>query len=98
LGLTPDCHNDPNPAIPFFRRTGKPYVRRGRKQRGKEMEMNAEQLFRKFLADESGQDLIEYALVAALIGLGSVAALSNLSNTLANALGGVGNALNNSTA
>jgi len=62
------------------------------------MEMNAEQLFRKFLADESGQDLIEYALVAALIGLGSVAALSNLSNTLANALGGVGNALNNSTA
>jgi pilus assembly protein Flp/PilA len=62
------------------------------------MKQNAEQLFRKLLADESGQDLIEYALVAALIGLGSVAALTNLSNTLKNALGGVGNALNNSTA
>jgi pilus assembly protein Flp/PilA len=62
------------------------------------MKEDAEQLFRAFLADESGQDLIEYALVAALIGLGSVAALSTLSNTLANALGGVGNALNNSTA
>jgi pilus assembly protein Flp/PilA len=59
---------------------------------------NEEKPFRKFLTDESGQDLIEYALVAALIGLGSVAALSSLSNTLANALGGVGNALNNSTA
>jgi pilus assembly protein Flp/PilA len=62
------------------------------------MKQNAEQLFRKLLADESGQDLIEYALVAALIGLGSVAALTNLSNTLTNALGGVSNALNNSTA
>jgi pilus assembly protein Flp/PilA len=50
------------------------------------------------LSDDSGQDLIEYALVAALLGLGSVAALTNLSNTLKNALGGVGNALNNSTA
>jgi pilus assembly protein Flp/PilA len=62
------------------------------------MKQNAEQMFRKLLADESGQDLIEYALVAALIGLGSVAALTNLSNTLTNALGGVSNALNNSTA
>lgn len=49
----------------------------------------------KFLKDESGQDLIEYALVAALVGLGSVAAMSGLSNSIANTFNGVGNALTN---
>jgi pilus assembly protein Flp/PilA len=34
--------------------------------------------FSKLMADESGQDLIEYALVAALVGLASVAALNGL--------------------
>lgn len=47
----------------------------------------------KFLKDESGQDLIEYALVAALVGLGSVAAMSGLSNSIANTFNGVGNQL-----
>ena len=37
------------------------------------------------LADESGQDLIEYALLAAFIGLGVVAA----ARTLASAIGTV---------
>jgi pilus assembly protein Flp/PilA len=36
---------------------------------------NVGQLLKKLLTEDSGQDLIEYALVAALIGLGSVAAL-----------------------
>lgn len=52
----------------------------------------------KFLKDESGQDLIEYALVAALVGLGSVAAMSGLSNSIANTFNGVGNALTNAVA
>jgi len=52
----------------------------------------------KFLKDESGQDLIEYALVAALVGLGSVAAMSGLSNSIANTFNGVGNQLTNAVA
>ena len=35
--------------------------------------------------EEKGQDLVEYALVAALIGLASVAALNNLAGLLTNA-------------
>jgi pilus assembly protein Flp/PilA len=34
------------------------------------------------IKDESGQDLIEYALVAALVALGSVAALGTLSTKI----------------
>ncbi|HKO18505.1 MAG TPA: Flp family type IVb pilin [Acidobacteriaceae bacterium] len=49
----------------------------------------------KFLKDESGQDLIEYALVAALVGLGAVAAMQGLSNSIANTFNGVGNQLTN---
>ena len=52
----------------------------------------------KFLKDESGQDLIEYALVAALVGLGSVAAMTGLSNSIANTFNGVGNQLTNAVA
>ncbi len=48
------------------------------------------------IQDESGQDLIEYALVAALIGLGAVLAMSGLSSSIGNAFGSVGNSLNNS--
>jgi pilus assembly protein Flp/PilA len=48
------------------------------------------------MTEESGQDLIEYALVAALVGLGSVAAMGSLANSIGNAFNGVGNQLNNS--
>jgi pilus assembly protein Flp/PilA len=41
-----------------------------------------ELLFR-LLADESGQDLIEYALVAATIGLGTVAGVNGLAVSVA---------------
>lgn len=34
--------------------------------------------FHRLIADESGQDLIEYALVVALIGLAAVSALKSL--------------------
>ena len=38
----------------------------------------------QFIADESGQDLIEYALVAALVGLGALTAMRGLSNSIKN--------------
>jgi pilus assembly protein Flp/PilA len=54
------------------------------------------QLLKNLMNEESGQDLIEYALVAALVGLGSVAAMSGLANSIGNAFNGVGTALTNS--
>jgi len=51
------------------------------------------QIFKNLISDESGQDLIEYALVAALVGLGSVAAMTGLANSIANTFNGVGTAL-----
>ena len=52
--------------------------------------------FVAFMNDESGQDLIEYALVAGLIGLGAVAAMSGLSGKIGNAFNTVGNNLTTS--
>jgi len=46
-----------------------------------------------FLNDESGQDLIEYALVAGLVGLGAVAAMSTLSGKIGTAFGSIGTTL-----
>lgn len=37
----------------------------------------------RLLADESGQDLIEYALVAATVGLGTVAGVNGLASSIA---------------
>ena len=37
---------------------------------------NMKQLLKNLMVEESGQDLIEYALVAALVGLGAVAAVA----------------------
>jgi len=52
------------------------------------------QLVLSFAKDESGQDLIEYALVAALVGLGAVASLRTLSTTIASAFTSIDNSLN----
>ena len=49
----------------------------------------------KLMNDESGQDLIEYALVAGLIGLGAVVAMSGLATKIGTAFGTVGNQLTN---
>ena len=38
--------------------------------------------FAAFAKNESGQDLVEYALIAVFIALGTIAALKSLSNTL----------------
>jgi pilus assembly protein Flp/PilA len=54
-----------------------------------------QQLFCKFLHDESGQDLIEYALVAALVGLGATATMRTLATSIGTALAGIGTRLTN---
>ena len=51
------------------------------------------QLFTELMQDESGQDLIEYALVAALIGLGAVATLKALATNITGSLGYIGTTL-----
>ncbi len=45
------------------------------------------------LTDESGQDLIEYALVAALLGLGAISAMRTLATTISNSFNTVGTKL-----
>lgn len=53
------------------------------------------QFLKRLAADDSGQDLIEYALVAALVGLGVVAAMKGLSNSIKNSFNGVATSLAN---
>jgi pilus assembly protein Flp/PilA len=54
---------------------------------------NATLYLKVFLADESGQDLIEYALVAAVVGLGAVAALNTLASAVTTAFTSLGTSL-----
>jgi pilus assembly protein Flp/PilA len=49
------------------------------------------------LRDDSGQDLIEYALVAGLIGLGAVTALTGLSTIIGSAFSAIGTQLTSAT-
>jgi pilus assembly protein Flp/PilA len=46
-----------------------------------------------FICDDSGQDLIEYALVAALIALGATAAMTSLAGSISTAFSTVGSKL-----
>ena len=57
------------------------------------MKIGFRRLFTSLLTDESGQDLIEYALVAALIGLGAVATMRSLAGTISLALSSLGSRL-----
>jgi len=57
---------------------------------------NIKNILVNLVQDESGQDLIEYALVAALIALGSVAAMGSLSTVISSTFGSVGTTLTNS--
>ena len=50
-------------------------------------------IFFSLMNDESGQDLIEYALVAGLIGLGAVTAMKSLSTTIGTAFTTIGTSL-----
>ena len=56
------------------------------------------QTLSNLLRDESGQDLIEYALVAAIIGLAAVAAMSTLASNISNAFSAVGSNLSSAVA
>jgi pilus assembly protein Flp/PilA len=47
------------------------------------------------LLDETGQDLIEYALVAGLVALGAVVAMSGLATKIKQSFNSVGNDLTN---
>ena len=57
---------------------------------------NLRELWIRLVQEESGQDLIEYALVAALIGLGAVAGMKTLANNIGNAFNSVGSTLSSS--
>jgi len=54
---------------------------------------DVKRLLKRLVKEDSGQDLIEYALVAALVGLGSVAAISGLTNSLKNSFNAIGSGL-----
>jgi pilus assembly protein Flp/PilA len=56
---------------------------------------NTKQLLRNLIEEESGQDLIEYALVAALVGLGSIASMNTLASSINNTFTNIGTALTN---
>lgn len=47
----------------------------------------------RFVKDESGATAIEYGLIAALVGVGIIAALQNLRDDLNNTFGTVSNEL-----
>ncbi len=55
---------------------------------------NLRQVFINLIKDESGQDLIEYALVALLIALGATAAMSTLATNISAAFTAVSTKLN----
>jgi len=52
-------------------------------------------LFKRLVREDAGQDLIEYAMVAAILALGSLAVLRSLSISLSRTFNGLGNALTN---
>jgi pilus assembly protein Flp/PilA len=55
--------------------------------------MKLKQIVITLVKDDSGQDLIEYALVAALIGLGAVASMNKFATTIGSAFTTIGTTL-----
>jgi pilus assembly protein Flp/PilA len=63
----------------------------------KEKDMkNLKQLMNNLIVEESGQDLIEYALVAALVGLSAVVSMKSLSTAIGSAFSNIGTTLTSS--
>ena len=59
--------------------------------------MNAFQNFvSRLLHEDSGQDLIEYALIASLIGLGALTSMNSLSTAVSTAFSSVSTTLTSS--
>jgi pilus assembly protein Flp/PilA len=55
--------------------------------------LNMWELLKNLRQDESGQDLIEYALIAALIALGAIVSMRGVTTSIGDALASVGNQL-----
>jgi pilus assembly protein Flp/PilA len=53
------------------------------------------QLLKSLVAEESGQDLIEWALVASMVALGSVAVMRSYNTNLDSVFSKIGNQLAN---
>jgi pilus assembly protein Flp/PilA len=60
---------------------------------GGEMKTCPSRLLRKLIDDDSGQDLIEYALIAALIAVAAIAALRGLDNKISSEFNTIGSSL-----
>jgi len=60
--------------------------------------MTLRTLFVSLHESESGQDLIEYALVCALIALGAIAGMGTVANAINNAFSTIGSKLSSATA
>ena len=56
---------------------------------------NCTRMLSALIRDESGQDLIEYALVAAIIALGATAAMTTLAGSITGAFTKIGTSLTN---
>ncbi len=54
------------------------------------MELNMKNIFSRFANDESGATAIEYGLIAAIVGVGLIAALGGLKTNLATTFTNVG--------
>ena len=54
---------------------------------------NLKQRLLQLVTDERGQDLIEYALMASLLGLGTLAGLRGVKNNIGNSFNQIGNTL-----
>jgi pilus assembly protein Flp/PilA len=57
------------------------------------MRMKAINALKSLCREESGQDLIEYALILALLAVASIAAMGTLAGKISNEFGTVGNQL-----
>jgi Flp pilus assembly pilin Flp len=56
-------------------------------------EKRMKKLFKKFVSEANGQDLIEYALLASVIALGVTAAMMFLRNQLNTEFSNIGNSI-----
>jgi len=54
---------------------------------------NPSRLLRSLIDDEAGQDLIEYALIAALIAVSAIAAMRGLGNKISNEFNTIGTSI-----
>jgi pilus assembly protein Flp/PilA len=64
------------------------------KVNGRQLNAGISSLIR-FLRDEEGQNLIEYALIAGLIGLAAVVSLTSVRTSVASVFNKLGNVLTN---